>query len=303
MKMPNRSSWERLALTALFCLASFGAPAGDKLVVYTVNYPLQYFAERIAGVHAAVHFPAPADVDPAFWKPDRKTIGEYQKADLILINGAGYAKWVDKVSLPRLRQVNTSASFADAYIAVEDTVTHSHGPGGDHSHAGTAFTTWLDLYQASEQAEAILQALAKKRPEYQAEFERNYEALKRELMALDLELQRLVAKHPGKPLFVSHPVYQYFARRYELRLESVSWEPAVMPAEQEWEKLVFAQEAFPATWMLWENQPRADIAERLQSAGIIPVVFTPCANRPPQGDFIEVMRRNLENLKTVFGES
>ena len=28
-------------------------------------------------------------------------------------------------------------------------------PGGDHSHSGTAFTTWLDFSQAAQQAEAI----------------------------------------------------------------------------------------------------------------------------------------------------
>ena len=52
--------------------------------VYTVNYPLKYFAERIAGEHATVVFPAPKDVDPAYWMPDKKTIADYQKADLIL---------------------------------------------------------------------------------------------------------------------------------------------------------------------------------------------------------------------------
>ncbi len=301
MRLPDRVSSKRFVLIAVLCLASFYVNASDKLIVYTVNYPLQYFAERIAGAHAEVHFPAPADVDPAFWKPDRKTVREYQKADLILLNGAGYAKWSDKVALPRLRQVNTSASFVGAYIQAESTLTHGHGPGGDHSHAGTAFTTWLDFYQASAQAEAIMQALARKRPQYQAEFARNYAALKQELMALDLDMQRLAAKHPGKPLFVSHPVYHYFARRYELRLESVTWEPDVMPTDQEWERLVFAQETFPATWMLWEGQPRADIVERLRSAGISAVVFQPCANRPPQGEFMDVMKQNVERLKRVFG--
>jgi len=83
----------------------------EPLTVYTVNYPLQYFTQRIAGDHARVVFPAPADVDPAFWMPDRKTIGDYQRADLIVLNGAAYAGWVSKVSLPRLHQVDTSKAF------------------------------------------------------------------------------------------------------------------------------------------------------------------------------------------------
>ena len=46
----------------------------SKLTVYVVNYPLKYFAERIAGEHARVVFPAPRDVDPAFWNPDTETV-------------------------------------------------------------------------------------------------------------------------------------------------------------------------------------------------------------------------------------
>ena len=87
--------------------------AGERLNIYVVNYPLKYFAERIAGEHARVVFPAPADVDPVYWMPDAKMISDYQRADLILLNGANYAKWVNKVSLPRFRMVNTSAAFKD----------------------------------------------------------------------------------------------------------------------------------------------------------------------------------------------
>ena len=67
---------------------AISATAGDeRLTVYVVNYPLQYFAERIAGDQATVVFPAPPDEDPAFWTPDVSTIAGYQQADLILLNG------------------------------------------------------------------------------------------------------------------------------------------------------------------------------------------------------------------------
>ena len=47
-----------------------------RLSVYVVNYPLAYFAERIGGDRVDVRFPAPPDVDPAFWQPDVETIAE-----------------------------------------------------------------------------------------------------------------------------------------------------------------------------------------------------------------------------------
>ncbi|WP_455234791.1 metal ABC transporter substrate-binding protein, partial [Thiogranum longum] len=245
-------------------------------------------------------FPAPADVDPAFWAPDAETIHQYRQADLVLLNGAAYAKWVEKAALPDSRLVNTSASFADGYIRAESAGMHSYKPGGDAAHTGIAFTTWLDLYQAARQAEAIAQALAGNQPEHKAEFERNLDVLRSELMALDLEFQKLSARQPGKPLFVAQPVYQYFARRYELQLESLAWEPDQFPSDAQWRQLVRAQESFPALWMLWKEQPLTDTAQRLQSLGIEAIIFDPCGNRPQRGDFMTVMKNNLNNLKKVF---
>ena len=62
----------------LFCCILVLSPtllwAGTTFTVYTVNYPLAYFCERIGGKHIEVVFPAPQDIDPAFWTPDKKTI-------------------------------------------------------------------------------------------------------------------------------------------------------------------------------------------------------------------------------------
>ena len=61
----------------------------EVLSVYTVNYPLQYLAERIGGELVEVTFLAPSDVDPAYWAPNPDEIASFQQADLILLNGAG----------------------------------------------------------------------------------------------------------------------------------------------------------------------------------------------------------------------
>ncbi|MFZ0468162.1 MAG: metal ABC transporter substrate-binding protein [Thiogranum sp.] len=272
----------------------------DPLTVYTVNYPLQYFAQRIAGDYARVVFPAPASVNPAFWSPDRKTIENYRQADLILLNGAAYARWVSKVSLPRLRQVDTSKAFKDGLIVVEDTATRSHGPVGEHSHAGTAFTTWLDFYQAVQQAQAIADALSRKRPEHQSDFAENFTALRKDLMALDLALQQTVAAKPRQLLFASSPIYHYLARRYDLYIEDLVWESGAMPNDQQWQQLRLMRESFPADWMLWEKPPLPEIAQQLDSLGIAIVVFDPCANRPASGDFLSVMQANIANLRRAY---
>lgn len=289
-----------VAQAILFPFHSACSEDAKQLTVYTVSYPLKYFAERIAGDHASVVFPAPADGDPAFWMPDTETIAQYQKGDLILLNGAAYAKWVAKVTLPQFRMVNTSAGFEKNYIEIESSLTHSHGPGGEHSHAGTAFTTWLDFSQAVEQARTIMEALGRKRPEHKKIFQENFGALEKELLALDKEIKTIVSKQQDQPLVASHPVYQYFARRYQLNLESVMWEPDDVPAEKLWAELANGLEAHPAKWMIWEGEPLEKSVERLASMGVGSIVFDPCGNTPEDGDFMRVMRSNINNLKRAF---
>ncbi len=276
------------------------AAGQDRLTVYVVNYPLQYFALRIGGEHAEVIFPATGGEDPALWQPNVEIIAGYQQADLILLNGANYAKWVNRVSLPRRKLVNTSAAFRDHYIHVKADATHSHGPGGEHSHAGTAFTTWLDFNQAAEQARAIAGAMTRQRPELEEVFVRNLTALQADLLDIDTQIQSIVAARPDLPLMASHPVYQYFQRRYELNLQSVMWEPDEVPSEAQWTGLERTLKEHPASWMIWEREPHPQSVKRLYDMGVESIVFNPAANRSEAGDFLSVMRQNVKHLQRVF---
>ncbi len=272
----------------------------QNLKIYTVNYPLQYFAERIGGDYVDVFFPAPMDIDPAFWSPGREAVREYQKADLILLNGADYGKWVDKVTLPKSKLVNTSRSFKSDYIPLEDTATHSHGPGGEHAHTGVAFTTWLDPLLAAKQADAIKEAMIRLMPGQKEYFSTNYETLTSDLVELNTRIEEIVSTDPDKPLLASHPVYQYLAKRYNLNLRSVHWEPDEVPGTDQVKELDIILENHPAEWMIWEDEPTGETKDLLREMGIQSVVFNPCSNVPEEGDYLDVMNRNANNLKDVY---
>lgn len=274
--------------------------AAEPLSVYVVNYPLKYFAERIGGEHARVEFPVPGDVDPAYWNPDLAVIAEYQQADLILLNGAGYAGWVAKVSLPRSKLVHTSKKFKGQYISIKGAVTHSHGGAGQHAHEDLAFTTWLDLTLAARQAEAVALALGRKRPALYDAFQRSYNVLAGELKALDQEIQAIVSQKPAMPLIVSHPVYDYFARRYGLNIQNLHWEPDQVPDGEQWRMLETILSRHPARWMIWEGRPVQASVDGLKTRGVDSLVFDPCGTAPDQGDFMTVMKQNVENLRIAY---
>ena len=268
-------------------------------VVYTVNYPLAYFAERIGGDRVQVVFPAPADVDPAYWSPDAETIAAYQQADLILLNGADYAKWVQRATLPQTRLVDTGAAFSDRLIELRGTTTHSHGTEGEHEHGGWAFTTWLDPELATLQAEAVTRSLAGLLPGREAELNERFTALAADLGELDRRLAAAAADVDGEPLIFSHPVYQYLVRRYDLNAVEVHWEPDEAPTGHAWEHLEELLQSHPAKWMLWEGTPLPEIASRLEELGIATAAFDPCGNRPELRDYLTVMAANAAALESV----
>lgn len=276
--------------------------AHGRLVVYVANYPLAYFAERIGGPEVEVKFPAPAGEDPAFWQPGEKEITEYQEADVILLNGASYSKWLENVTLPDSKTVNTSATFSDKFIVVKDAVTHSHGGSGEHSHSGTAFTTWIDFDQAIQQADAVREAFQAARSSQVELFALNFDQLKSELLALDAGMKAVGAKLANAPVVASHPIYQYWARRYGINLQSVLWEPGTVPDDAQMEALKKILATHPARVMVWEDEPAKESVEKLKVLGINSVVFNPSANVPATGNWLDVMKANLAGLQNAAGQ-
>ncbi len=296
-----------LALTCLLGCERADAPAigttdsrdgSSPLIVYTVNYPLAYFAERIAGEFAEVRFPAPADLDPAHWSPTPETIADFQTADLVIMNGAGYAAWMARASLRRNRLVDTSSQLREELIVIESP-THQHGPKGAHSHGELASTIWLDPLLASRQARAIAGALSRALPERAAEIATGLASLEADLRALDVR-QRVVADRiADQPLLFSHPVYQYLIARYGLNAREVAYEPDVMPSESEWRALGALLAEHQAEYMLWEAEPSPGIRERLRDLGVRSRTYRPLGNRPVEGDYLSVMARNATQLESL----
>ena len=281
---------------ALGCAASAVA-ADERLTVYAVNAPLAAFAERLAGDHAEVVMPVPPGRDPAFWRPSIADISAVQSADLILLNGAGYAQWTTKTSLPRAKLVDSARGFADAFIVTE-TIIHSHGPEGEHSHQGIASHTWLDFAQAAQQAEAVANALSRRLPDEREAIAAALTTLKADLAALDERARSLGERLDGVTLIASHPRYQYFARAYGLAIESLEWEAGDPPSPEQSAAFDALVAESGARAVIWESEPSDEAAAALAERELAGSVFATGANRGRgELDFIALMQRNLDDLE------
>ena len=190
--------------------------------------------------------------------------------------------------------------IADRLIPLEGAVAHQHGPEGEHSHQGTAFTTWLDPQLAIAQARVITDALVELVPASESNFKVNLSVLEQELNDLDALLAESFAQLHGRPVLFSHPVYQYLQRRYGINGQSVHWEPDQEPTTSAWIAMRQINATHSATIMIWEDEPMVSTAQRLTDVGITSVDFQVVANKPGQGDYFSVMHENAKRIASIL---
>jgi zinc transport system substrate-binding protein len=295
-----------LACVAIGCSKEEALQAGASTgvrpqSVYTVNYPLAYFAKRLAPEGVEVVFPAPPDVDPAFWKPTPDAIGLYQGAGLILLNGVGYARWARYATLPESRIVVTATRCRDAFLQTGEAATHQHGPDGEHAHEDIAFTTWLDMRLARCQARRVADALAELTPAQREAIMAESATLDDDLAKIDARLRAAGRAWGAQPILASHPVYQYLADAYDMRIESMHLEPDHPLSPEDIQALDALLARHPAKLMLWEAQPLPASEEQLRARGVTSIVFDPAAQPPANGDFLTVMTANAKRLACASG--
>jgi zinc transport system substrate-binding protein len=293
-----------LAFVALLMACTEKEPVGpgstprSKPIVIASNYPLYFFTREIAGESIDVRFPA-VEGDPAMWAPTGADVAELQDADLLILNGAGYESWLAFTTLPGGHSLDTTAQVQAMLLPIENETVHQHGPSGEHSHQGTAFTTWLDPQLAIEQARSVMQGLSRLEPDHSDLFETNFEKLKQRLTQLDGSLASAFAQLGEQPVIFSHPVYQYLQHRYSINGRSTHWEPDIEPGTREWIDFGNLLRQHPAKLMIWEEAPLDSVREKLLQMGIRVAVFSPAGNVPVKGDYFTVMEQNLLGLTAL----
>jgi zinc transport system substrate-binding protein len=270
----------------------------------TTFYPTTYFAQRIAGDLANVSCPLPANEDPITWMPDAATIAAYQQADLVVINGADFEKWVARVSLPPSKLVDTAAPLADTFVRFKTAISHSHGPSGQHDHTGVDGHTWLDPQNAKVQAAEICKALVRILPDHADKLNANHAALAANLDKIDSLLRELSIIIKKQNILAAHPAYNYLAGRYEWNVTNLDLDPETAPSDETIGSIRKQIEKLTPrpTIILWESEPSGAAADRLEKdLALKSVVVSPCEHAPGQpGDYFSVMLDNIQRLTSAL---
>ena len=298
----------------LTCLALFAALGCDRqhnqtttvesTTIVATSWPVAFLSERLAGDDFEVQCPIPAGADPITWEPDRAALVSLTTARLVVLNGAGFEPWADRTSLPLSRVVITADRFKRDWIVQQD-LTHSHGPRGDHSHGGTDPHTWLDPMLALAQAGAIRDALIERNPHLSSAVEARFAELSSELQEIHEGWMRVGQALAGRRLIAAHAAYDYLAGRHGWKIHNLDLDPAGPLSEQDLSELRDAATSAPALALLWESEPKPAVAAAAKQASGLPnVVLSPAEVRSAEQraagvTFLDVQRSNVERLLSL----
>ena len=233
--------------------------------------------------------------------PDTGCLHDYQllpadmraleKADVLVINGAGMESFMDKVLLqyPELPVVTASEGI--------DMLTDSHGHANAH--------VWLNPQLAALQVERIAAALSQLDGAHAAAYAENAQAYAQSLRALGEEMKRALSGVENRRIVTFHEAFPYFAQAFDLEIAGViEREPGEEPGTRELAeicdlvrekdvKALFAEPQYP-------NRAAETIARETGARvyALDPIV----TGELDKTAYEQKMRENLKTLLEALGE-
>ncbi|MFV0633312.1 metal ABC transporter substrate-binding protein [Demequina sp.] len=289
------------------CAPSEPAEEGDSaLTVAAAFYPLQFVAERVGGDIVTVESLMPPGVEPHDAELSPAVVRSLQDVDTVLYLSEFQPAVDDAIG-------TTGARSLDAHHVVEDHAAehaHDEDSGSDegesddgHDHGSTDPHFWTDPTLLSAYVEDVTAEFSELDPDNAATYEANAQALITDLDDLDQAFEDGLATCERDDVFVSHEAFGYLSERYGLHQEGVAGlDPEAEPSPARIREIRDLVAQTGATTVYSESLVDASAIEALAAdAGVETAVLDPVEGVADGDDYLAVMTRNLEALRTGLG--
>lgn len=291
------------ALIAALLLAGCAGPfpeRGPGTKVAASFYPLEYVTERVAGNHAEV-----VNLTSPGFEPHDAELTARQTADVAGADLVVYEKGLQPAVDDAVEQ-----NGPDRVIDVTDVVDlEPHGADAGHEEHGSDGNVdphfWLDPQRMVKVADAVRRQMSEIDPPNAASYDRNYEALRADLDALDRAYTRGLADCEVDTVVVSHDAFGYLAR-YGLHFESISGlSPDAEPSPAHLAELAGLIRRDHIDTVFSESLASPAMADTLaRDLGLRTAVLDPVeglTRSTADQDYLSLMRANLEALRAANG--
>ncbi|MFF0722797.1 metal ABC transporter substrate-binding protein [Micromonospora sp. NPDC003816] len=322
-----------LALGGVTACSTEDSPAGadpNRIDVVAGFYPLQFLAEQVGGDAVAVTNLARPGAEPHDLELNPGQVGQISEAELIIfLHGFQPAvdEAIDQNGGDRAFDVATVEPLLEAAAGGH---THSHGDDDhgheddDHGHdhdeekkpaeeAKHAEETsdgakdphvWLDPTRLATIGDKLAERLGAVDPDRAGEYTRRAAALRTELEKLDTEFSEGLKTCQRREIVVSHTAFGYLAQKYQLEQIGITGlSPEDEPSPQRLAEVTEEAREHGATTIFFETLVSPKVAETIaKEVGAQTAVLDPIEGLSADngGDYLSVMRTNLQTLRTAL---
>jgi zinc/manganese transport system substrate-binding protein len=290
------------------------AGGGDAATIMVTTSILGDITDEIAGDDAVVETIVPIGADPHEFSPSARQAEEMAQADLLVVNGAGFEEGLQGL----IDQAEDSGvpvfAFADHVDRLawnEDDHDHGHDEDTEsgeedrgHDHGEWDPHLWTDPRRIADAVEALYPVMADLDGVDAADLQARATAYLDELVALDEEIEELLADVPEerRVLVTNHDVFAYFADRYDFEVVGTvipSVTTLAEPTAAELEALAQEIQEHDVPAIFAETTQSTQLAEALAgSVGDVAVVelYTESLGEEGSGaeTYVGLMRTNAE---------
>lgn len=268
-------------------------PGGDqhKLKVIASFYPVYEFVKNVGGNKTDVTTLIPIGVEPHDFEPTIQQIQNAESASLIVYNGAGLEKWIDKINA----KFKVDASDGLKLMVGNDSVnSHTYDPH-----------VWLDPVLAKKEVENIRNALIKIDPINTNYYNTNAAKFSEQLDILDNKIRSDLSNCSKKDFIAFHNAFTYFADRYGLKQHSIqglSPEGEILP--QKIQQIIQLSRDLGLNIVYSEDlvDPRSAqvIAQEIPNGKVLilsPIEGINTQEQKAGVDYIDKMNEDIDNLR------
>jgi zinc transport system substrate-binding protein len=312
------------ATTALLALGGIAACSDDsaagtdpqRVDVVAAFYPLQFLAERIGGDAVKVTNLAKPGAEPHDLELNPGQVGEVSEAELIVYL-KGFQPNVDEA----VEQNAGNRAFDVATVQpLRDAAAGGHEHEHEGEHEGEAGATeephaeeegggkdphlWLDPTRLATVGDKLAERLGKADPDHAADYTARAAALRTELEKLDGEFTAGLKTCQRREIVVSHTAFGYLTERYQLEQIGITGlSPENEPSPQRLAEVAEEAREHKATTIFFETLVSPKVAQTIaDEVGAKTAVLDPLEGLSADngGDYLSVMRANLQTLRTAL---
>jgi zinc transport system substrate-binding protein len=261
-----------------------------KLKIVTSFYPLLEFTKQIGGNRVEVSSLVPIGIEPHDFDPTIRQIQNAETADILIYNGAGLEKWIEKINVKSKVDASQNLSLLNSNGEDKSGMYDPH--------------VWLDPVLAKGQVESIRNALMNADPLNAKYYSENANKFIEKLDKLDDDIRGELLDCKKHDFISFHNSFSYFAKRYGLNQHSIyglSPEGEILPQKLQQIIQLAKDKAINTIYSESLIDPRFAnvVAEEIPNGKVMVLSPIEGINQKEQNQGIGYLDKMYENIKSL----